>query len=66
MGMAFKQISNAGVAPFWESLARSNKLPQPVFTIQMLRQKDNSKDLKPGGDFTLGFVDPSQYSGPVT
>lgn len=75
LGLAFNEISRSQATPFWEVLARSGKLPSPLFTMQLGRQAGNSKArnpvvvndlLNPGGVLTLGFIDTDQYSGPVT
>lgn len=76
--MGFEALSESGATPFWEVLAVSGTLPEPLFTVQLARQKDNPVVIKavtadrpvdsmtPGGIMTLGKIDPEQYSGPIT
>ncbi|PWN47446.1 acid protease [Violaceomyces palustris] len=74
MGMGFESLASSGATPFWEVLAKQGKLQTNAFTFQLARNIDkidikdpNANDvLNPGGVFTLGQVDPNQYSGDIT
>ncbi|KDN48846.1 acid protease, partial [Tilletiaria anomala UBC 951] len=67
MGMGFQELSAAGVTPFWQVLAKQNKLPTNAFTFQLARnqQVTTATQQSPGGVFTLGEIDSNQYSGSI-
>ncbi|PWN43091.1 acid protease [Ceraceosorus guamensis] len=75
MGMGFETLASSAATPFWEVLAQSNKLSQPLFTFQLRRNNNNptvisgttlASQLQPGGVFTLGELDSNQYTGDIT
>lgn len=68
MGMGFQQLATSGATPFWEVLAKSNVLTVPAFTFQLARNQDvtSATTQSPGGIFTLGEIDSSQYTGDIT
>jgi cathepsin D len=75
MGMGFQQLASSGATPFWQVLAQSNQLQQPLFTFQLARNNQNptvlnaqtlADQLQPGGVFTLGELDSNQYEGDIT
>ena len=66
MGMGFQQLSAAGVTPFWQVLAKQNKLQTQAFSFQLARAGNvNETTQSPGGVFTLGEIDSNQYSGSI-
>lgn len=71
MGLGFREIAESLSTPFWEVLAHSGQLQEPVFTLQLSRQRNNPDLLNaddrfaPGGVLTFGTIDPEQFSGPI-
>lgn len=67
MGLGLQELSSAGVTPFWEVLAKQGVLSQPAFSLQLARNTHatSSTSQAPGGIFTLGEIDSSQYSGNI-
>ena len=69
MGMAFSKLSSTSAATFWQVVAASGKFIDPVFSFQLVSNVGNvrsASDTNPGGIFTLGKLDDSQYSGDIT
>lgn len=67
MGMGFQSLAQSRATPFWEVLVQQNKLKTNAFTFQMARnvRTASQTSISPGGVFTLGEIDPEQYSGNI-
>lgn len=66
MGMGRQELSGFGVTPFWQVLAELHAI-QPIFSFQLARDP-TAQTLEiqaPGGIFTLGELDATQYTGPI-
>lgn len=67
MGLAFQSISSSRATPFWQALATSGALDQPLMAFQLTRFTDdaNANELEPGGTFNLGAVNTSLFTGNI-
>ncbi|PWN37492.1 Asp-domain-containing protein [Meira miltonrushii] len=68
MGMGFQALAQSRATPFWEVLVQQNKLKTNAFTFQLARNSrtaTSNSQISPGGVFTLGEIDQSQYSGNI-
>ncbi len=67
MGLAFQSISSSRAAPFWQGLATSGALDQPLMAFQLTRftNDPNAQELEPGGTFNLGAVNTSLFTGDI-
>jgi cathepsin D len=67
MGLGFQQLAASGATPFWQVLAEGSTFQKKVFTFQLARSGGSSttSSIAPGGIFTLGQLDSSQYTGSV-
>jgi len=62
LGFAFSSISVDGIPPLWYNLVAQGKVSQQVFAFWLNRDSSSSS----GGELTLGGMDPSHYTGPIT
>ena len=66
MGLAWDTISSTQSTPFWQSLATANQLTTPEMAFWLKRLKGtNSTQEAPGGEFTLGGVNNTLFTGDV-
>lgn len=68
MGLGFESLSSSGATPFWQVLMIQNKVEERLFSFQLaynIHRAKASDDINPGGIFTLGVLDKSQYSGDI-
>ncbi|TFK45733.1 acid protease [Heliocybe sulcata] len=68
MGLAWEALANTQSTPFWQTLASSGAWSDPVMTFQLTRQVTSCfvlQELEPGGQFTMGFINQSLYSGEI-
>ena len=67
MGLAFQSISSSRATPFWQALATSGALDQPLMAFQLTRFTDDAtaNELEPGGTFNLGAVNTSLFTGSI-
>lgn len=67
MGLAFQSISSSRATPFWQALATSGALDQPLMAFQLTRFTDDTtaNELEPGGTFNLGAVNTSLFTGSI-
>jgi len=67
LGLGFKTISSSHSTPFWQTLASSGSWDQPVMSFYLSRflNATHAKPQEPRGRFTMGFVDPSLYTGDI-
>ncbi|TFK45718.1 acid protease [Heliocybe sulcata] len=68
MGLAWEGLSTSQSTPLWQNLASSRAWTDPVMTFQLTRfgnATGNVKPLEPGGQFTMGFINKSMYTGQI-
>jgi len=67
MGLAFDTISSFGGTPFWQTLAKDNKLATPEMSFWFARHigDPNAQAAEFGGVFTLGGQNKTLYKGDV-
>jgi cathepsin D len=66
MGLAFPSLAATRATPFWQALASSNQLDQSMMAFWLARaDKTSSKSEQPGGEFTLGGVNTTLFSGDI-
>ena len=58
-GLAFPEISIGGATPPFQNMVDQGLVPEPVFSFWLNRNNPEG----PGGELTLGGVDPSHYTG---
>ncbi len=68
MGLAFESLAASGAMPFWEELASTNQLPQPLMAFYLKRYRDDysaSAIEYNGGEMSLGYTNSSLYTGNI-
>ncbi|KAI3617138.1 hypothetical protein CBS9595_003047 [Malassezia furfur] len=69
MGLGFQTLSTTRTIPFWEVLASEGKMQDAVFSFQLASNLDNIQnqtDILPGGTWTLGKIDHTQFRGEIS
>jgi cathepsin D len=67
LGLAWQTIASSGATPFWQTLAESGAWTEPLMAFQLTRfvNVSSSSELNPGGQFNMGFLNKSIYTGSV-
>ena len=68
MGLGFESLATSGATPLWQVLMMEKKVEERVFSFQLknnMRDVHQSEEIRPGGIFTLGMLDKSQYQGDI-
>ncbi|EPQ53925.1 acid protease [Gloeophyllum trabeum ATCC 11539] len=67
MGLAWSGLASQLTTPFWQTLASANAWSEPVMSFQLTRFNNatNVESLEPGGQFTMGFLNQSLYTGMI-
>jgi len=68
IGLAFQTIASSGAMPFWQQLAVTNQLPEPLMAFFLRRYRDDfsaSAIEYDGGEFSLGYTNSSLYVGDI-
>jgi len=67
LGLAFQSIATSQATPFWQTLATSGALLQPLFSFFITRFIDdpNAAADELGGEFVLGATNTSLYTGEI-
>jgi hypothetical protein len=67
LGLGWQTIASSRAMPFWQQLVSSGAWDQPLMAFQLTRfvNQSRSRDLEPGGSFTMGFVNTSLYTGDI-
>lgn len=68
MGLGFESLATSGATPLWQVLMIEKKVEERVFSFQLknnMREARNGQDIRPGGIFTLGMLDKSQFQGDI-
>ena len=69
MGLGFQTLSTSRTMPFWEVLASTGKMQDAVFSFQLANNLDSIQhqtDILPGGTWTLGKIDRTQFRGEIS
>jgi len=67
LGLAWETISSSRSVPMWQTLASSGAWDQPIMSLQLTRYTNDTQanSLEPGGEFTMGYVNTSLYTGDI-
>ena len=67
MGLAFEALASTESTPFWQVLLNNNQLASPEMAFWLTRELDNrnAKELEFGGEFTLGGVNQTLFTGDI-
>jgi len=67
LGLGWVNIASSRAMPFWQTLVSSGVWDEPLMSFQLTRFVDvpSPASLNPGGTFTMGFLNPSLYTGDI-
>ncbi|CDZ96236.1 Aspartyl protease [Phaffia rhodozyma] len=63
-GFGFQSLSQSGAMPYWLNLVNSNRLTDTIMGCYLTRSSSNAVT-SDGGEFTLGSIDSSRYTGDI-
>jgi cathepsin D len=66
MGLAFPPLAATGATPFWQALIARGALDQPAMAFWLApADRTSGHSEQPGGEFTLGGVNETLFSGDI-
>ncbi|EPQ51649.1 acid protease [Gloeophyllum trabeum ATCC 11539] len=67
MGLAWQSLASSKATPVWQTLAASGQWDSGVmgFFLTRFGNDSHAKELEPGGQFSMGYVNDSLYTGSI-